>query len=46
MRHPGRLLGVVRRALEQGSEEGPAILGRLAAGWDPQDLRQCLEYVR
>lgn len=46
MRHPGRLLGVVRAALERGAAEGPRILSRLAGGWGPDDLRQCLEYVR
>lgn len=46
MRHPGRLLAVVRQALERGTAEGPRILGRLAGGWGPEDLRQCLEYIR
>jgi hypothetical protein len=46
MRHPGRLLRVVRQALERGQHEGGRILGRLAGGMTADDLRQCLEYCR
>ncbi|PSC70582.1 transducin beta 3 isoform B [Micractinium conductrix] len=46
MRHPGRLLRVVRQALERGQQEGGRILSRLAGGMSADDLRQCLEYCR
>ena len=46
MRHPGRLLAVVRQALERGQAEGAHLLGSLAAAMGPEDLRQCLEYCR
>lgn len=46
MRHPGRLLAVVRQALERGQAEGARLLGSLAAAMGPEDLRQCLEYCR
>ncbi|PRW60889.1 transducin beta 3 isoform A [Chlorella sorokiniana] len=46
MRHPGRLLAVVRQALERGTQEGPRILGRLAGSMSGDDLKQCLEYIR
>ena len=46
MRHPGRLLRVVRQALERGQQEGGRILSRLAGGMSADDLRQFLEYCR
>lgn len=46
MRHPGRLLSVVRQAQDRGREEGARIMRRLAAAMAPDDLRQCLEYCR
>lgn len=46
MRHPGRLLAVVRQALDQGVGDGPRILASLAAGMGADDLRLCLEYIR
>lgn len=46
MRHPGRLLAVVRQAQDAGREEGARIMRRLAAAMSADDLRQCLEYCR
>lgn len=46
MRHPGRLLAVVTRALARPPAQARALLARLAAGMRGEDLRAALEYAR
>lgn len=46
MRHPGRLLAVVRQVLELGPRQAGATLARLAAAMSDGDVQQCLEYCR
>jgi hypothetical protein len=46
MRHPGRLLAVVRQVLELGPGQAGATLARLSAAMSDGDVQQCLEYCR
>jgi U3 small nucleolar RNA-associated protein 13 len=46
MRQPGRLLGVVTRALEAAPAGAGEVLGRVVGGLDGEGLRLCLEYCR
>lgn len=46
MRHPGRLLAVVRQVLERGQHDGSRALESLAAAMRVDDVQPCLEYCR
>ncbi|KAH7616951.1 putative Transducin beta-like protein 3 [Nannochloris sp. 'desiccata'] len=46
MKHPGRLLAVIRSAYQGGQEAGDGILRTVVADLDSEKLRQCLEYCR
>jgi len=46
MKHPGRLLAVIKSAYQGGQEAGEAILRNVVADLDSEQLRQCLEYCR
>eukprot|EP00884_Botryococcus_braunii_P002585 jgi/Botrbrau1/12327/Bobra.4_3s0001.1 len=46
MGQPGRLLGVVDAVRVRGPEAAQPVLASLAAGLEPAQLKQCLEYIR
>lgn len=46
LKQPRRLLAVVNRAAEQGTDKSGAILNSLAAGFDDEQLKSSLEYAR
>ncbi len=46
MKHPGKLLAVIKSAYQGGQETGEAILRNVVADLDGEKLRQCLEYCR
>jgi U3 small nucleolar RNA-associated protein 13 len=46
MKHPGRLLAVIKSAYQGGQDTGEGILRTVVADLDSEKLRQCLEYCR